>query len=279
MLPAPLMKTFQSLLSVETQKLDEQTRAGVTSQVSMCAGRGALQSSAACQLVVAEASKSIPIRAQTALNLVVRCLAAHSLPVDAATRDDAVALLNDYLDHQQQALRATAQASAPFRSTAAGPEFLSPIDRATQLERDRLAGELDLMVAAVATRSESRGSAQPGATTIAIHGPVGVVQTGPGSYGTAHQHIDAGAREALEKAIGQILDRLADAPTSTPFDIGEIRQMAEETRAELQSSKPNASKLRALVAGTGSAIAYAPHLKEAYDTLKWAAAFLGINLP
>jgi hypothetical protein len=36
MLPEPLIKTFQSLLSVETRKLDDQVRAEIGAKVSEC---------------------------------------------------------------------------------------------------------------------------------------------------------------------------------------------------------------------------------------------------
>jgi hypothetical protein len=55
--------------------------------------------------------------------------------------------------------------------------------------------------------------------------------------------------------------------------------MAKKAIAELRAPQPNASKLRAFVAGIGSTISFVPHLKETYETLKWAVTFIRINLP
>jgi hypothetical protein len=39
------------------------------------------------------------------------------------------------------------------------------------------------------------------------------------------------------------------------------------------------TKIGGYVRSIGAAIEFVPHLREAYETLKWSATFLGINLP
>lgn len=106
-----------------------------------------------------------------------------------------------------------------------------------------------------------------------------MLQTGPGSSGIAHQHITADAQAALLDAFSNLLTVLDVAPRDLPFNTEEIQQMAADGKAELASPKPNATKLKAYVHGIGNAIAYAPHLKDAYDTLKWAGSLFGVVLP
>jgi hypothetical protein len=83
----------------------------------------------------------------------------------------------------------------------------------------------------------------------------------------------------LSKAFVQILEELPEVEDSAQFNRDDVGAIVHEAKEEVEKERPNGARLRALVAGIGSAIAYAPKLRAAYDTLKWAAGMIGVSLP
>ncbi|HXP95227.1 MAG TPA: hypothetical protein VN809_00850, partial [Telmatospirillum sp.] len=128
-------------------------------------------------------------------------------------------------------------------------------------------------------QNQANGQSSGTAPTMVFNAPVGVLQTGPGSYGVAHQQIDQGTSENLRRALEMLVKQLPTSQEDLPFDPSEVRDMIEASTTELDAPKPNALKLRSLLSGIGGVILNAPRLKDAYDTLKWAAKFVGVDLP
>lgn len=279
MLPGELISTFDRLLGVEVSQINAQVSAGIMSRISEAAGRGMARSGAACQMVMGEAARAIPVHAQLALSLLFRCIGAHGIRMDEVIRNECQTILSERLNNELTQLRNLVAGSAPFHSGILGAnteKVLCELTRKTTNELTRISGELDLAVAAM--RNAGPG-VSGGATQVTVHGPVGVLQTGAGSYGVAHQHIDQGARHALETALTKLIEALATRSDDASYHTSEVREMASEAQAELSKPRPNASKLRALVGGVGTAISLAPKLRDAYESLKWAANFIGVTLP
>ena len=237
-----------------------------------------LSSSVSMKLVVDAACRAIPISAQTSLTIALRSATAHSVVVNDANVDAVKEMVAERILHQAQVLKKMANSTAPFKGRGMEVfrvQILNEIDKQTVLELKRVGTELSMVVAA-----NSKLPQPSGGTQVIVNAPVGVLQTGPGSFGVATFTVDSAASEALGRAFDAIQSQLSSlADADVPFDRQEILELANEAKAETIKAKPNSAKLKSFVTGLGSAVSFAPKLKEAYDTLKWAANMAGIPLP
>jgi hypothetical protein len=88
------LNDFRELLCVETQKLDEGTATEVNNAINTLSRTGNLHGSAGMGLIKDVLAKSIPIRAQVALTLLLRSLTAYGVAVDS--KNDIAAELNHW---------------------------------------------------------------------------------------------------------------------------------------------------------------------------------------
>lgn len=273
---ADLVTDFRDLLAVESIKINDSVSNDINKAVSDAAARGMLQSSAAMQMTAGCAAAAIPIFANAAFNIMLRAAAAHGVEVSSANRADVHAQLKSVIDEEVEELKKRVGRTPPFKADL-GAKFadqvLSGLTEKASLEISRLEGELRLIAAA-----QSRKPTDDGKQTIIINAPVGVVQTGPGSYGSATQHIDQGTSEALHKALSLVIEKLSEHSAQSAINVSEVRDLAVEGKAELAKEKPNATKVKSIIKGIGDTIAYLPNFKEAYETLKWAGLAIGVAL-
>lgn len=270
-----LIAVFNDLLAVERTKLNDQLQRDIGAEVSRLSANGTLRSGVALKVIASTAGNVIPIFAQVALTLMLRALKAHGVGLGKNNRDSVAAEIKGHIDSEISELQAKILETPSYRSM---PEHaasaLGHLDRLAALEMQRIYGELRL----IATASEE--APPPAGSTNVFNAPVGLVQTGAGSFGFSTQHLDNGARGALEKAMDALLKDLDEYQSKgTDVRMSEARELAVETKTEVVKPKPNLTKVKSLVAGIGGAISFTPKLKEAYDTVKWAAAMIEVPLP
>jgi hypothetical protein len=211
--------------------------------------------------------------------LLTRCLSAHRVLITDVTRQATKDILFERMESARRSLRSLAESQPTLKHPwmqEAMRTTLQTFTRVVDREIVRVTSEVDLMAASATGAAEIAGSQSPG---MVFHGPVGVVQTGPGSFGVAVQHIDQTATDAIRKALDEITTALSAGIEEPSFNVQDVSEMVEQSRAELDKTKPNAPKLVAMLSGIGSVISYVPKLRAAYETLKWALAFVGVTLP
>ncbi|SDB14797.1 hypothetical protein SAMN03159422_00247 [Agrobacterium fabrum] len=272
---AEALRIYENLSSVEAEKLDRLTRQAMSKSVNDAVARGMLHSSAAIHAVVRNIRDALPLEAQTALTILLRSLAAHGVQLDDSNKEAAKDLLTQHIRRRENELLALAKQTPPLKSPHATDAFFEDYRSVASLEIRRVSGELDLIAASNASRrSDAIGRGEK--DSYVFNGPVGLVQTGAGSFGLANQIVDTEARQQIIAALSKIQDLLAKNPDDAD---DEIVELVSEAKAEAQKERPNNSKLKALVSGVGSAISVVPKLREGYDSLKWALGFIGVNLP
>lgn len=280
MLSEGLVRDYSRLLDVEQTKLNDQIGRSIGTAVNQLAGRGILHSSAGMKLVIEAASPAIPIFAQAALNLLLRSSGAHGIPLNRGNLAEFEEELSNQVRRETELLKQETRSTPPFKMRGmegAADNFLQELDRAASLEITRIGSELSLIAA---TNELPKTDAGTGSPNFVINAPVGVLQTGPGSFGVASFTIDTAACEALGAAFDKILAQVSSLQDAdVTFDRQEIVELATEAKTETSKTKPNSAKLKSFVTGLGSAISFAPKLKDAYDTLKWAGTMAGLTLP
>jgi hypothetical protein len=199
------------------------------------------------------------------------------IPVDGLTRDFG----------KWMALQISAEASRLAevlgRSGWSGDD---PAPRMREFE-----GRADLLVAKYNAEAEvfvdhkghMPGAAHPTAatgTTINVAGDVyGVIQSGAGATAWVTTTLDAGAREAVSRALA-ILDRqFAEVRAAGGTPPPQLVEVMEDVRAEIAKPQPNGVRVKSLLTGLALSIQTAGALKAAYDALKTALLALGITLP
>ncbi len=273
MLTQEVLQDFQTLYEVEKYKIDRQLAGDIRALVSKYNSRGLLLSGAAASGVVDAASDTIPIRGQASLAIMLRAAGAHGVRIDRAAGDSILERLGGYLDNDGVRMREMVEDTPAFRQEGLVPDGLvDEIARHIDLEKRRISGEVGLVVAA-ASANDREQAAHQGAMT--FNGPVGVVQTGPGSFGVANQRIDASSQKLIEAALTKIELGLGEGDGGA----AEVRELVGDARSELSKVDPNTHKIRGLLQGIAGAISFLPKLKDGYDSLKWAGNLIGVHLP
>jgi hypothetical protein len=112
-------------------------------------------------------------------------------------------------------------------------------------------------------------------TNIHVQGSVGAIQTGPSAVANVSIQDNASLGELLSS-----LDRLREV-LSSERQVGyqEAVDLIDGAKTEAQSSNPNTSRLRALLASVPVAIQVAGSIEPAYHAVKVAAQAIGVQLP
>lgn len=111
-----------------------------------------------------------------------------------------------------------------------------------------------------------------------FHGPVGVVQNGPGSTANVQQWVQ-GDTAALQSALDTLRVALERAQGLEADTQQELVANVERARAELSEEKPNKGKLLLWLGGIGAVVQVAGSIQPAYAAVKVLASALGIPLP
>lgn len=138
--------------------------------------------------------------------------------------------------------------------------------------------QIDLTVLSSLRKVES-GTAQSTSITYIINAPIGAFQAGAGSTATVNQTFSVGDREALLKALELVQNAIQHENKISTFDKGEVIELIDDGKAEVEKSKPNRTKLASIMNTVSSAIKTVETLQSVYQTLKNAAAPFGIPLP
>ena len=96
------------------------------------------------------------------------------------------------------------------------------------------------------------------------------------------QNFDA-ARKEFTDLLGQIESQLAEATTLEATQVAELRDAINETREEMEKSRPSNpmlfAKLQVIASLISTAIQSAPVLRSGYEALRNVLATYGIALP
>jgi hypothetical protein len=146
-------------------------------------------------------------------------------------------------------------------------KLLGNLDNARDHALKKVGTEIDLFVHSLMKKSEmsETGMESP---IFNMYSPAGPIQT-----------IDAGLGRQLINALDAIksgVNQLQDLPEHPKTEIVEI---IEDSRTELEKTKPNITKLRSLLTTVGVSIQNNHSLKPGYDVLKQELTYLGISLP
>lgn len=275
---APWVGDFQTLTSVEVAKIDKQMASDFQSILVEAAGRGTLGSSRLLIGLQAAAARTIPVKARLGFSVLLRTLEAYGVSVTDENKKDLAAFLADWMEHQKEVTESKMLETGPFKQNFIGNwdgPLLGELKNVVEDEKIRCVSELNL----ISARNARVGARPDGAQVFNFNAPVNMVQAGPGSYGIANQHIDGAAKAELTAALDKLLSALGEAKGDADVPEADVRELVAETKTEVAKENPNISRLRGLLSGLGEAISYAPKLRSAYDTLKWAGGMIGVNLP
>ena len=147
--------------------------------------------------------------------------------------------------------------------------------------RQMVRAEIELFARSLERKPEfERGASS---SVFNIYGPVGALQTGPGSSASVVQNLDGATRSQLIEALGQLAEQVAKAATLDSWRVDEIQTALDETRAELGKPRPGQTmlmaKLQVVANLVSSATQIAPALKSGYEALRSLLAAHGFVLP
>jgi hypothetical protein len=130
--------------------------------------------------------------------------------------------------------------------------------------------EIDLYVEGLGSRTTQQGRTAEGSSTFNFHGPVGAVQTGPGSTANVVQPLEARDKDALLQALALVREALSKLPDTAGVPKSEIVEMVDDMDTEVQKPTPNRSKMTSMLTTVGKTIRVFESMTSAYQSLKTA---------
>ncbi len=138
--------------------------------------------------------------------------------------------------------------------------------------------EIDLFVHSLKKTSENENTKE-GPLVFNIYSPIGSIQTGNNATANIVQRLDSDIHEKLVQALDQIAREIISIDDKLPSPKNEIIEIIQEGQQELSKPNPNITRLKSILPTVGSTIQTIASMKPAYETLKQALSFLGIDLP
>lgn len=276
-LPTPMLNTFYALARVEYASLDKQLQQEIKATEHKAAAAGALSSGRTILMVCEAGAASLSVRCRLAWTLLFKAMSAHGLKIDRETASLFLSELGAQASASANTVRSIVGGATVFRTSLpdnARQAGMKTIEEALEHELAKMKAETDLLVAAGENATPT--AAQP---TIAVNGDGNVIVVGDSNQVSVATQIDQQAAAALVAALNLTLDRLSALPPGAGIDATQVKQVVEETIAEIETPKPNGLKVSGAIKTVAETIKFIPSLKAAYDAIKSAAAMVGIHLP
>lgn len=274
-MPEGVWSDFSLLADTQAQRFTQRVQSAMLDFTKRASFDGALGSSHALARSIDIVADYVGKLVRSAFHDLIRALNAHGVAITNDNKSEIVARLNDWIECRVAEMEEIARSSPPFKAVVnpAG-EFLKPIRAAAKLEFEGIRGEINLVAA-----NNSRQQNTSDAVSVVFNAPVGQAIVGTGSMGVYVGDLDAKTRQQLLSVLREIENNIGatDVKIDAPED--EVRELIRGAEDELNKERPNVTKLKSTLAGIGAVIMYAPKLKDAYDTLKWAAGLIGLQLP
>ena len=166
--------------------------------------------------------------------------------------------------------------SRPFNKDVTGH-----VDPTKQLEDakahalNKVGCEIDLYTAGL--ERAMRDAQQHRPTSVNVHGPVGILQTGDYSTASMTITLDDTSKKEIVTALETVEAAIRDLQ-DTPFDKAELLELIRESKAEASEHQPKTTRLKGFLLGIATSIQSVAALRPAYETLKGALALIGVPL-
>lgn len=275
-LPTDMLNNFHDLARLEFSNLDQQLHRDIGSIESECSAKGLAISGVAVSRICEAGAGSLAIRCRIGYQLLFNTMNAYGVELDRDSMGLFLSELGAQASNSFIAVNAIVQGSGVFSSQVPEPAKsagLAFIARALQDETARAKAEAQLLVAAMASRKRPM---QP--TNISISGDGNVVVAGDLNQVNTATSFDAGAADALAKALEASLRHLTSLPDGSIADAKEIKELFDQAIAEVQKPKPNKLTAMSLIKGIAETIKFVPAMKAAYDILQPVAVAHGIPI-
>lgn len=139
--------------------------------------------------------------------------------------------------------------------------------------------EIDLYVDTYEKHSEKSDSNAGQAPTYHFYGSVGAVQTGPSALANIVQNLSNEDQEAIKQALSLARDAITATSEIEETQKKELVEIVDDAKKELDSEKPNNTKLKSLFTTVAETIQTLASAQPAYQALKAALIPFGIILP
>lgn len=277
-LPTTMLNTFYDLFRVEAKSLDAQLHGAIQAIDRKAAAAGMLLSGNTIILVCEAGATSLSVRCRMAWSLLFKSMAAYDIEVNGETVSLFLSQLGSQSANAAISVKSIVRTSAVFRRLkpdgAALKAGIAIIDQALDHEVAKMKAEAALLVAAT-----SRAKVATPQPTITITGDGNVFVMGDSNQVNASLQIDTQTSAALLEALKLTLEALSTVRAVDGRNVQEIEELVADTIKTIDAPRPNGLKIKASIKAIAETIKFIPALRPAYDTIKSAAALIGIYLP
>jgi len=243
------------------------------------AARGHVRSGAMVKRVTDLCIEAVKNRAQLVWQILFRFITTAGISYGEGLSEELKALVAVQLPKQLGDLKGHVSRIAQLAgSPSLHSSFDAELDAARNAALAKVGTEIDLFVHSLRKKADvQKNNAM--STIFNVYSPVGSIQIGDNAIANVSQSVDTDTKHQIISALEQINDILDHPDVDTALPKGELIEVVEESRKELQKEKPNVTRLRSLLTTVGTSIQVISSMKPAYDTLKQAMTFLGVSLP
>lgn len=216
-------------------------------------------------------------RGNFAWEILHRCITTIGISYDDQLEQQLKAAIEKHLPEHMDGLKYRVQQAADqFGMSDIVSRIPDKVEEARQHVRRTIYSEIELFILKLKTKPVEL----PYLPQINIHNSnIGALQTGTGSVANISQTINTKAIEEISNALIYMGSELKTVESLPQNDKSEIIELIVDGIDELKKEKPNLSKIKSYVSTIGGAVSFAANLRPAYESLKAAAAMIGLQLP
>jgi hypothetical protein len=279
MVDQEVVKLAQDRIHIEISEQNSRIHTEIERIKAELNAKGLMRSGAMIKRVADVCSEAVKNRAQLAWQILFRFITTTGISYAEGLSEELKELVAVHLpNHLGDLKRNISQAVQLAGVPNLGASIETELDTARNVALAKVGTEIDLFVHSLKRKAEVQES-KAMSTIFNVYSPVGSIQIGDNSIANVSQIVDTDTKHQIAGALEQISRVLSQPDLDTALPKGELIEVVQETREELQKEKPNVTRLRSLLTTVGTSIQVISSLKPAYETLKQALTFFGVSLP
>lgn len=262
---------FNKIFSAEIPQRNRQVAQEIQQVRQIFISTGNADSSRLALSLAGVLGKELLVRNKLALQQLVRVATMHGRALDSQFAEEANQLLTDVIRREADSLIGQHLGKGKYQDNALSA-FEPYIAEALQLR------SAQLEIQAAQTRL-AQTSGYVAASTITVHGTVGIIQVGgSGNVAQATQIIDQQMKDAVREVLQKIAARLTELPDGV-IDKDDVQSAVSDALVETQKEKPSQTKIKGLLTGIGDALQGVAAASDVYEALKGVLQWMGVSLP